>query len=251
MLERRSHGLSDRGLKRAANEDCIFHDDLLGLYLVADGMGGHAGGALASRVAVETVVEFWRLTAGDREITWPLPKQTGLSHRQNQLFVGYHLANSAIVAQAERRGLQGMGTTIVALALDPTTAVIAHLGDSRVYRVRDRRIEVLTEDHSLLNDERKRRMMTQAELDEFPDKSVITRALGVEEHLDIPFREEPWLPGDRYLLCSDGLTNQVDAEVLLRMMLEGETPASITESLVLAANAGGGDDNVSAIVVFC
>lgn len=174
-------GQTDVGRKRNHNEDnfAIFAE--YGLYVVADGMGGHASGEVASKMAVDTLQEFFAATADDPERTWPYKMDRTKGYEENRLVTGIKLCNLRIYEQAQRNAKQrGMGTTLVALFAVEDGIYVAHVGDSRVYRVRDEKIEALTEDHSLLNDYKKMKRLTEEEIANFPHKNVIVRTLNIK-----------------------------------------------------------------------
>ncbi|HYG69848.1 MAG TPA: protein phosphatase 2C domain-containing protein, partial [Anaeromyxobacteraceae bacterium] len=202
-------GSTDVGLKRAHNEDAYLLLPEERLFCVADGMGGHASGEVASRIAVEEMAEFFRVTGADDEATWPFRMDPSRGYDENRLLTGVKLANLRIFerAQSDAR-LNGMGTTLVAahLARDGSTLLVAHVGDSRAYLLRGGGIRQLTEDHSLLNDYLKARHLTPDEVAAFPHKNVIVRALGMKGAVEVDLVREPLEDGDVVLLCCDGLS---------------------------------------------
>jgi protein phosphatase len=246
-------GTTDVGLKRSHNEDAFLLLPEEQLYCVADGMGGHASGEVASRIAVEEMAEFFRLTGRDDEATWPFPEDPARRPDENRVLTGVRLANVRIHerAQADER-LKGMGTTLVCAHLDRAggAAVIGHVGDSRAYLWRQGTLRQLTEDHSLLNDYLKTRRLTPEEIESFPHKNVIVRALGMKASVEVDVLREPLQDGDVLLLCCDGLSGMVpDARIaeLVRQGL-GDLKAA-AQSLVDAANEAGGVDNVTCVLV--
>ena len=243
------HGETDVGRKRDHNEDTfsIFAD--LGLYVVADGMGGHASGEVASALAVATLHEFFKSTADDPERTWPYRMDRARGYEENRLITGIKLSNLRIFEHAQQnKGQRGMGTTVVSLFAVEDGAYVAHVGDSRVYRIRDGQIEQLTEDHSLLNDYRKMKRLTDDEIENFPHKNVIVRALGMRDTVRVDTRFERTRRGDTLLLCSDGLSGPVTDDEILSIVENGGDVASTTNALIAAANANGGPDNVTCVV---
>ncbi len=251
---RLSHaGTSDVGRKRAHNEDAFLLLPEEQLYCVADGMGGHASGEVAARLAVEEMAEFFRTTGADDEATWPYPIDPARSYDENRLLTAVKVANLRIHERARTdERLHGMGTTLVAASVPPEGggALIAHVGDSRAYLFRGDALRQLTEDHSLLNDYRRSRQLTPEEIEAFPHKNVIVRALGMDPEVEVDLVHQPLEPGDVLLLCSDGLTGMVpDARIaeLLRGARGDARRAS--QALVDAANAAGGADNVTCVVV--
>lgn len=251
---RLSHaGTTDVGRKRTHNEDAFLLLPEEQLYCVADGMGGHASGEVAARIAVEEMAEFFRLTGRDEEATWPYKLDPERGYDDNRLLTGVKLANLRIHerAQTDQR-LHGMGTTLVAVsfAKDARTMLVANVGDSRAYRLRQGALRQLTEDHSLLNDYRKSRPLTPEEIAAFPHKNVIVRALGMRSTVDVDLLREEVREGDLLLLCSDGLSGMVP-DARLAEILRGSHGdlRRAAEALVDAANEGGGVDNVTCVLV--
>lgn len=244
-------GSTHVGMKRDHNEDNFFLLAEENLYIVADGMGGHASGEVASQIAVETLANFFIDTSRDADITWPYKEDRALNYDENRLAAGIKLSNRRVyeTAQADSR-YKGMGTTIVSLVCGKNGAYIGHVGDSRGYMIRDGGIEQLTEDHSLLNDYLKVHNLTPEEIEAFPHKNVIVRALGMKEAVtpDV-VRVEP-RAGDVFLLCSDGLPGMVDDEGILRAVSDAtEDLEEACNDLIARANAAGGTDNVSVVLI--
>lgn len=239
------------GLKRAHNEDNYFLLAEENLYVVADGMGGHSSGEVASQIAVETLANFFIDTSRDHEITWPYKEDRSLSYDENRLVTGVKLSNRRVyeTAQSDAR-YKGMGTTLVCLSVAEETAYVGHVGDSRVYRVRDGAIEQLTEDHSLLNDYLKVHKLSQEEIENFPHKNVIVRALGMRETVNVDvMRVEP-VPGDIFVLCSDGLCGMISDDVIQNTVSEGRDDLDkACQSLIAQANEAGGTDNITVMLV--
>ncbi len=246
-----SAGRTHVGMKRTHNEDSLrlFREE--NLFVVADGMGGHASGEVASQMSVETLAEFFRATAEDEEITWPYKLEKGRKFEENRVITGVKLSNRRIFEAASRDAkLKGMGTTIVVTFFVNDRCYIGHVGDSRVYRHRAGELVQLTEDHSLLNDYIKMRQLTQEEIDAFPHKNVIVRALGMKETVQVDIMSEAPEDGDIYLLCSDGLSGMVtDNDLAAIVEEEGPDLDRICEALIDAANENGGTDNITVILV--
>lgn len=248
-----SFGVTDVGLKRNHNEDNFFRSDELGLFVVADGMGGHAAGEVASGTAIQTVAEFCRKQDEDPGVTLPFAPEAELSEEGNALINGLRLANQAICnLQVQRPELSGMGTTVAALRIASDVATVAHVGDSRVYRLRGGKLEVLTSDHSWVNEQVLKNIITAEEARNHRYRNVITRALGNRNELEIDVRTDSVEPGDIYLLCSDGLSGMVDDGVLERVLMEhGDGLRTAANRLVALANEGGGIDNITVVLVHC
>src|SRR6476660_6138102 len=236
-------------MKRNHNEDNFSILEERGLYIVADGMGGHASGEVASKMAVDALKEFFAATANDPERTWPYKMDRSKGYEENRLITGIKLANLRIFESAQRDPRQrGMGTTIVAIFAVVDGVYVAHVGDSRVYRVRDGKLEQLTEDHSLLNDYIKMKRLTPQEIANFPHKNVIVRALGMKDTVKVDTRFEVPAPNDVFLLCSDGLCGPVKDEQICAIIAQYQGDVKLCASkLIEAANENGGPDNVTAV----
>jgi len=250
-LKIRASGLTDVGRKRKHNEDNLYLSPRDGLYVVADGMGGHASGEVASQIAVETVGKFFEETALDEEKTWPYKMNKKFSYQENRLMVGIKLSNKLIFdrAQSDLR-LKGMGTTIVVVYVREQSAYLGHVGDSRIYRLRGNQFEMLTEDHSLLNDYMKIKKLTPEEIENFPHKNVIVRALGMKDRVEVDTACTPLQQGDVFLLCSDGLNGLVTDEEMGQIVMKHRHDLDLTcQELINAANRNGGNDNITALLV--
>ncbi len=245
-------GLSDVGLQREHNEDSFCMLPEFELYLVADGMGGHKAGDVASKMATHAIASFFQATASE-DATWPFHFDPHLSVDENRLITGIKVANKKIFeASARHREVQGMGTTVVGALFSRVhnRVYVAHVGDSRCYRVRDGEIALLTRDHSLVNDYLLVMPdMTQEQKDELP-KNVITRALGMQDTVVVDLVPEESRAGDRYLLCSDGLSGMVSDEDMLGAVLgAGDDSDAAVRKLVALANQAGGEDNITVVLV--
>jgi protein phosphatase len=242
-------GTSDVGRKRTHNEDYFALVESEHLYLVADGMGGHSSGEVASQLAINTMSEFFQATSADPEATWPYKMDKTRGYEENRLVTGIKLANRRIYEAAQReQRLHGMGTTIVSLLCVHDQCLIGHVGDSRVYRVRANALEQLTEDHSLLNDYMKMKSMTQEEVENFPHKNVIVRALGMKETVKVDAILDSPQPGDTYLHCSDGLSGQISPEEMRDIVLRTKDLKAASQALVDRANENGGPDNITVLL---
>lgn len=244
-------GKTDVGMKRTHNEDSLKLIPKERLFIVADGMGGHASGEVASNLAVEAVGEFFDDTSRDRETTWPYREEQDHDYEENRLIASIKLANLRIFEKAESEmRYKGMGTTIVGLQLLGSHVIIGHVGDSRAYRLREDRIEQLTEDHSLLNDYKKMTTLTPEEEKNFPHKNIIVRALGMKATVQVDILRDSPQPNDIYLLCSDGLSGEVEDPEMLSIVRSAEGNLQVAcERLIRAACDHGGKDNVTAVLV--
>jgi protein phosphatase len=240
-------GNTDVGLVREANEDSYAVLPDLGLFMVADGVGGGAAGEVASRMALDCVREAFE----NREMTWPMV--AGTEHRTpgaRLLNAGLQRANTRIrgIASCEP-DKAGMATTFAGILALADRLVIAHVGDSRVYRLRGRRLDLLTEDHSLLNEFIRAGLWSPDEAESFDQRNVITRAIGAEDALEVEFRVDAPQPGDVYLICSDGLHGMVAAEEIASVLLKHDDLTQAAFRLVELANDNGGEDNITVVLV--
>lgn len=233
--------LSDVGLVRQENQDSSAALPELRLFVVADGMGGHVGGKRASETAVETLREHYGATPA---------AGAAAADRLREAVVR---ANRRIFeTAASDESLHGMGTTLVALLVDEDRATIAHVGDSRAYRLRDGRVEQLTADHSLVADLLRGHEISEDEAKVHPYRHVLTRALGTASEVEVETREVDVRAGDVYVLCTDGVSGMVGEEQLEQLIVAHRAdPDELCRSLVDAAKAGGGRDNATVVVVRC
>ena len=243
---------TDVGQKRNHNEDYFSLIEDEQLFIVADGMGGHASGEVASKMAAETVGEFYQRTK-DEEATWPYKVDRSLSYIENRLVCGIKLANFRIYESANRDiRYKGMGTTIVAAMIKGDKIYLAHVGDSRCYRIRGPKIEQLTRDHSLLEDYKEAKPdMTEEEQRNFPHKNVITRALGMRDTVQVDVKPHQIQDGDYYVMCSDGLSGMVEDDQIREIIQKTKTLERVVEELVDHANRAGGTDNITTLVLQC
>jgi len=242
-------GLSDTGRVREHNEDTIAHDSEMGLIVLADGMGGYNAGEVASGIAVKTVTNLVReaVKLQDLSVTDP---STGLSRPAIILRDAIQRANKIIYQTARSQAqCEGMGTTVVAALFYDNKISIAHVGDSRLYRVRGNDIEQVTLDHSLLQELVDRGFYSPEEAQRASNKNYVTRALGVENMVEVEMQEHPVHKGDVYLLCSDGLSDMIgDDDMAVTVNTFGNNPNSVTQHLVKMANDNGGKDNISVVL---
>lgn len=228
-------GLTDAGRVREHNEDAIAWDTEQGWAVLADGMGGHNAGEVASAIAVEVISEQF--------------KATGTAEPVTMLQAAVEQANSAIYQQAtSQTRLHTMGTTVVAIRLDGQILHCAHVGDSRLYRLRGGELQQLTRDHSLVQELVEEGMINAEQARNSEQKNVITRALGLEAGIEVEMSEETMCSEDCYLLCSDGLSDRLRDEEIAALLV-GEALPEVARSLIDAANERGGEDNISVIVL--
>ena len=244
-----SAGLTDVGRKRNHNEDSFLVDEELNLFVVADGMGGHAGGGTASRIAVETIDrEIRRVREAD---SGPFLSQTTLqdSPIPEILRAAVERACTAIFGTAqEDPRLAGMGTTVISLLIHDRYAFFAHVGDSRAYLMRGDLIQQISEDHSLVNEQIKAGMITPEEAKHSRYKNIITRSVGFEEEVQVDVMGLLAEPQDTFLLCCDGLSNLVDDQEMLETVRKYPDLNEAAKRLVALANEHGGDDNITVIL---
>jgi len=246
-------GLTDVGRQRKHNEDTILIRAELGLFAVADGMGGHNAGDVASKLAATSLGNFFEATDTPIGVApVDLPEDYGaLAPAARRLAAGVRKANLDVFTISNtHQQHHGMGSTMVAIHIRPTGEVhVGHVGDSRAYRIRDGEILQLTRDHSLINDalEMKPDLLPE-EIARLP-KNIITRALGMKDVVKVDIRTELAAPGDVYLLCSDGLTGMVPDAQILEVVSLTDDPQEACELLIAEANDAGGTDNISALVV--
>ncbi|HJZ10668.1 MAG TPA: Stp1/IreP family PP2C-type Ser/Thr phosphatase [Acidobacteriota bacterium] len=243
--------VSDVGRKRTANEDSLFADEELNLFVVADGMGGHAAGEVASKIAVDSIQDFIRHTNNDKEITWPYEFDESLSMAGNRLKTAIQSAHAKVLeATSQKKEFQGMATTVVSMLVADGKAQVAHVGDSRAYLIRGDRLIQLTSDHSWVNEQLRTGAITSAQARNHPYRNIVTRALGGPNPVDVDVAEEAMQDGDIVLLCSDGLNTMISDEQILEIIVRNkEDLDQACKELVDTANANGGEDNITAILV--
>ncbi len=244
---------TDVGMKRTHNEDYFSLMEDEQLFIVADGMGGHSAGEVASRMAAETVSEFYQRTK-DEDATWPYKMDRSLSYIENRLVCGIKLANYKIYESASKDiRYKGMGTTLVTCLIHGDKIYVAHVGDSRAYRFRNGDFSQVTRDHSLLEDYKDAKPdMTEEEERNFPHKNVITRALGMRDMVQVDCKTCDVMDGDFYLLCSDGLSGMVPDEVMDQIIENNQTDMErMVSEMTDQANRAGGVDNVTTLIVQC
>jgi len=242
-------GLSDVGLTRAHNEDYFEVDPRHRLFVVADGMGGHSHGEVAAQIAVQAIHDFIEKT-DDRDTTWPSVTDSRLKRHSNLLKMAVRLAHDRVMGAIREDGsLSGMGTTVVGLLLEGTTAAVAHVGDSRVYRLRDGRLDQLTQDHTWVHEQVMAGFLSKEQARSHPLKNVVTRALGGESDVVVDVREVEVQPGDLYLLCSDGLTSMLGDADIRERLASGRDLHEICRTLINDSNARGGIDNVTVVLL--
>lgn len=241
---------SDTGRVRENNEDSSCIAPELNLFVLSDGMGGQASGEIASRLTTETIVAHCR----DAEQNPALPliggRLEGISDATNRLVSAVRLANRVVHKAAKRDAAQaGMGATVVAVVVNGERVSLAHVGDSRAYRLRNGELERLTQDHSFIAEQVRHGLMTEQDAANSNLQNVLLRALGAEAEVEVEAGEEVLMEGDTILLCSDGLTHELSDAQIAGALGDADDPQEAADRLVDLANEAGGEDNITVIVV--
>lgn len=229
-----SFGKTNIGMKRTHNEDAFYRNDNIGLYIVADGMGGHKAGEIASTMAVDSIKNYM------------LNQKKLIEH---SLVDAIYVANNIIFKSASANPhYTGMGTTIVAMWFSNDVAILCHVGDSRAYQLKNGNITRLTEDHTYVNEQFKNGLITATQMEKHSMRNVLTRSLGFSEQIKVESQKLNVHPGERYLLCSDGLSHMVPDNIIGEI---GNIPDAVhaVSTLIEVANANGGDDNITVVII--
>jgi len=246
-------GATDVGKRRTNNEDTVLVRSDLGLYLVADGAGGHNAGDVASALCARSMANYFGATIRTTHESGEF-NRFGIANGARRLSAAVLKANRDILEISRSSQLhRGMGTTVVAACFSPRSGLmhVAHVGDSRCYRLRAGHLELLTNDHSLLTDVMEQRPELDDQVLAKLPKNVVTRALGMDTELRVSIRSHAVVEGDRYLLCSDGLSGPVSAPEIATALSRDASPDEIVERLLTLANDAGGPDNIAALVLQC
>lgn len=245
-----SSGVTDIGRKRKNNEDCLLLDDDQRLYMVADGMGGHRAGEVASKLVVETIQNYMRRFREEKEVKEPDASDKSLSKEGNPLLYGIHLANQAVFhASCNKNSCQGMGSTVSAVYFTDNTLIAANVGDSPIYLVRDKSIKLLSVIHNLFAESSGGLIDPEgAKYLSSMSKHMLTRAVGIEKTVKPDICEIQCLKDDILVISSDGLSNKVSPEEILHVVNK-ESPDKACKTLVDLANKYGGDDNITVIIL--
>lgn len=238
--------LSDTGRVRPHNEDAVLTRPTLGLAVLADGIGGRHAGEVASALATASVSQYWEAHGPHTQGT----AATGPQLRQALVHALQH-ANATVWAAAQTPEHRGMGTTVVAIAVSGQRLAVAHVGDSRLYRLRQGQLALLTRDHTLLQAQIDAGLLPPWMARNMPHRHVLNRALGTEIDVDVEAAEHHTQPGDTYLLCSDGLNDMLTDHQIASLLLHAPTLELAAQALVSAANEAGGSDNVSLTLLQC
>ncbi len=249
MVRIEAFGSTDVGLLRTHNEDYFDINEEDQVYVVADGMGGHNHGEVASQIAVETILGFIADT-NDRDGTLPVGYDKNLKQHSNRLKRSIHLAHDEVLNAIRKDGsLLGMGTTVVGAMHDGAVISIAHVGDSRGYRLRDGHLELLTQDHTWVNEQVVAGYLSEDQAKSHPLKNVVTRALGGDSEVVVDVIETLAEPGDLFLLCSDGLTTMLSDQEIHQRLTGRQDLEDVCRRLIHDANARGGFDNITVVLM--
>lgn len=241
---------TDVGRVRENNEDTFRVASEIALFVLSDGMGGQSSGEVASRLATDTVIAHCHEAHANPSLPLVGNALEGASEEGNRLASAIRLANSAVYAASqEDPTLRGMGATLVAVMISDERASVAHAGDSRVYRLRNGVLERLTQDHSFIEEQMRRGLMTQQEASGSTLQNVLMRAVGVEAEIEVELNEELFAEEDVLLLCSDGLTKELSDTQIASVLTSAEDPEMAAEQLVDLANQAGGSDNITVVVL--
>ncbi len=244
-------GKTDKGRKRSKNEDTFFVEPDLGFMIVADGMGGHASGEVASQLAASLCTQQLKraLKTGNVPVFFHVPNDPNLDPRSRILGDCIKFSNQAVFEAAQNNPENhNMGTTLVAaLWLDDKLAV-AHVGDSRLYLIHDGKMQLCTTDHSFVQDQINRGLLKPEDAEKSDMRNMLTRSIGMKDDVEVDIKEIDVKEGDYILLCSDGLTKMMDDSQIEAVFKEKVEPQTITDELIARANSAGGGDNITVIV---
>lgn len=242
---------SDVGRVRKNNEDAFLAAPALSLFAVADGMGGHSSGEIASRLAAEALREHFSPFSREKHSAPNEDQTVVLSPTTNLLVNAFRMANQRIYrASQERKETRGMGTTLVAVYFSPTSPIVGHVGDSRLYHLTRKTIRQITEDHSLAWEQYKKGLLAKEDIPFSPQKNIITRALGIRPDVDVELKTFSVEEDDYLLLCTDGLSDMLREDQMIREVYEasGDLNRACT-ALISLANSQGGKDNITALLI--
>ncbi len=240
---------TDVGKRREKNEDNHLVNERIGLFVVADGMGGHVGGELASRLAVDTIGQVLQQLYDDPEMTLQSSEEIKPGDCKAWLRYAIQVANLKIFEEAVKNpGLRGMGTTTVAILFQDDKIFYANVGDSRIYRIRNKKIEQLSQDHSLVGEQMRAGMIAPEEVRGHRLKNIITRSVGFQAEVEVDIDSRSTKKGDLFILCSDGLSNPLSDKELLTIA-ENNLLQQVCQRYIDIANERGGEDNITVIVL--
>jgi serine/threonine protein phosphatase PrpC len=251
MMKFASFGFSEIGKPHAQNEDRYYRDEKEGLFLVADGMGGHVAGETASQLAVDCISDFV-IRSRSQEVEWPTLPPKDLTPEQRRLLAAVIMANRRIThLSSDPSVIRRMGTTLVGALIEGEHLAIVNVGDSRLYRIRAGQIVPITADHSFVGEQQKSGLISREQARAHPQRNILTSALGLGENLQMDAYRSDLSPGDLVLLCSDGLHTALSDEQILAIILSIPDRAlfKIGLSLVLKANLAGGRDDTTVVLI--
>ncbi len=251
MYKLQHYGETNVGRERKNNEDAFRVASESGIFLVCDGMGGHASGELASQIAADAMLRFLAMDRFRPEFKWPAESLLQSSEEGRALDASVRFANSEVLNQANANALhKGMGTTVVGILASAQRLGLVHVGDSRIYRYRQDELDQLTDDHSLLNHYIRTRPMSAQQIKQFAGKNVIVRAVGLRDMVEPDVQLVDYKHGDLYLLCTDGLTDMVEDEQISEILAaHRDDPKAAGQALIQAALEGGGKDNITVLLL--
>lgn len=248
MVVVESAGMTDVGCKRAGNEDSFFVSDDLKLYVVADGMGGHQAGEVASRVVIETMKSYMERFADGTEVEELADTDTGLTRESNRMLAAIQLANSSVYSISQSKdACRGMGSTVSAVWFTDDSFVAANVGDSPIYLIQGDSIELLSVPHTVLAEQASMAGDDELRIDE-KFRHMLTRGMGVAETVDADICENQCYKGNTFVICSDGLSDKLSPDEILQVVRD-ETPDQACRRLIDMAKERGGEDNITVIVV--
>lgn len=242
--------LTDTGIKRTNNEDSYLVLEQQKIFAVADGMGGHSSGEIASKIAVDTISEFFRNSSVSEDSTWPYAYDDNISFEGNKLKTAVAVANEKIQEYAAQHPeSRGMGTTVVAVLVADSRLILCHVGDSRCYLLRDGKMSLVTSDHSWVNEQVKLGFLTEEEAQKHPFRNVITKALGTKGEATAEINETAGMEGDLLLLCTDGLNSMISDGEIEKIITSDRSLDEKAKILIEAANNSGGEDNITLVLL--
>lgn len=241
-------GLSNVGRKRKKNEDSFLVNTQTNLFVVADGMGGHSGGEFASQFAVSTIEEVIQSLSSDSEATLISGVNSDNADFGDQLRYAIQMASQKIYDQSLfDQGLRGMGTTVVALWIRENRACVANVGDSRAYLFRGGKLKQLTTDHSLVREQMQAGLISENDAKNHQFRNIITRSVGYQEDVEIDIEYIDLKHSDKFIMCTDGLTNMVSDGLILKIVQDRD-PKAACEELIRLSNENGGEDNITVVI---